>query len=372
MDSNSITWDGILDATMKIPGIKVNRTEYLSVVFERYGDVSSIANMRPIDLFDSDIVEKVARTAINRQTFKVTAISTLTGIPGGFFMFGTIPADLAQYYFHMIVLAQKLGYIYGWPDLLDEHGEISENTRIILTVFIGVMMGSQAANKALGELTKRFVANVAKKIPQTALTKTFWYPIIKQIGKWLGIQVTKQGVGKGLSKVVPIIGGFVSGGVTVATFRPMANRLRSVLKTEMEQFSAKGYFVFVEEEPCISADQFEELRIKLCINIAKIDFDFTEDEESFIKEMIEYSGLSEAKKDELVKLMNEKKIIDIDVKSYSLNKAYADALIEGLLAVVNLDDTMQNSEKFYLNTIAKDLGINENELEEMILTSRGV
>ena len=151
MANNNITWDGILDATMKMPGIIVDRTDYLTDAFKRYGDVSSIATKRPIDLFDGDTVEKVARDAINGQTLKVTSISTLTGIPGGPAMFATIPTDLLQYYFHVIVLAQKLGYIYGWPDLRDEDGGISEGARNVLTIFIGVMMGAQTANKAIGE-----------------------------------------------------------------------------------------------------------------------------------------------------------------------------------------------------------------------------
>ena len=40
-------------------------------------------------------------------------------------MVGTVPADLAQFYWHTLVLAQKLAYLYGWPDLSDK-GEVDE------------------------------------------------------------------------------------------------------------------------------------------------------------------------------------------------------------------------------------------------------
>ena len=38
-------------------------------------------------------------------------------------MAATIPADLAQDFWHAIVLSQKLAYLYGWPDLLED-GEL--------------------------------------------------------------------------------------------------------------------------------------------------------------------------------------------------------------------------------------------------------
>jgi hypothetical protein len=32
-------------------------------------------------------------------------------------MLATVPADIAQYYYHLIVAAQKIAYIYGMADL---------------------------------------------------------------------------------------------------------------------------------------------------------------------------------------------------------------------------------------------------------------
>ena len=58
----------------------------------------------------------------------------------------TIPADLVQFYWHAIVLSQKLAYLYGWPDLLKED-EADEETKAKITLLIGVMMGAQVANK---------------------------------------------------------------------------------------------------------------------------------------------------------------------------------------------------------------------------------
>lgn len=371
-----ITWDSVFDATLRIPGITVSRDEFLASVFKVYCDTSELKTKRPIDLVDASIVDKVAKDVINGQTLKVTTISTVAGIPGGFAMAAAIPADMAQFYYHAIVLAQKLGYIYGWPDLLDDNGGVTEATRNVLTVFIGVMMGAQAASKALGEITKRFAMQVAKRLPQQALTKTAWYPIIKQIGKWLGIQVTKQGVGKSAAKVVPILGGILSGGITLATFRPMAGRLQRELRQEMSLFtSMDNHFYFeneVDEQTELSYEGWEELRILACINVAKIDFDFTEAEQKFLTDMIDASSLDEDKKAELLCKMHDKELTDIDFSGIKKNEIYAVSFIESLVSVINLDGSMKPSEKIYLFKIAKDLDIDKETLDEILLSSRGM
>lgn len=376
MAENSITWDGILDVALKTPGIKVNRTEFLSNAFKSFGDVSTIADNRPIDLFDEQTIEKVAKDVINGQTLKVTTISTVVGMPGGFAMLGTIPADMAQYYFHVLVVAQKLGYIYGWPDLQEEDGTISEGARNILTLFVGVMFGAQAANKALGEVAKRVAVQVAKRLPQKALTKTFLYPIVKQIAKWLGVKLTKDSFGKMVSKAIPIVGGLLSGGITLATFRPMANRLRDELRNEMSLFKSKDshfYFDDFEEVPTdLSTGEFDELCITTCINIAKIDSEINEKEKVFILDMINSSTLTQEKKNLLEDKMQEKTLDDINFSSYEINNVYATALIENVLQMINVDDAMKPSEEIYLKKISKDLGISDEDLEEMILASRGV
>ena len=100
-----------------------------------------------------------------------------------------------------------------------------------LTLLIGAMMGAAAANRGLSEVAKRVAGQAARRIPRMTLTKTAYYPIVKQVGKWIGIAVTKQTFAKGAAKVVPVIGGVISAGVTAATMRPMAKRLKNHLNT---------------------------------------------------------------------------------------------------------------------------------------------
>lgn len=69
-----------------------------------------------------------------------------------------------------------------------------------------------------------------KKIPQQALTKKFYYQMVKAVAKALGVRMTKSTFAKGVSKAIPVIGGIISGGVTYLTMPPMGNRLVDTLE----------------------------------------------------------------------------------------------------------------------------------------------
>ena len=162
-------------------------------------------------------------------------ISFAAGLPGGWWAAAAIPADLIAFYEQAIILAQKLAYLYGWPDLLED-GEVDEATEQVLTLLIGSMMGAQASNRALTEIARRFAEQVVKRLPRQALTRYAIYNLTKQTAKWIGVKVTKSTFARGVSKVVPLVGGVVSAGVTVAMMRPMAKRLKNHLKTTRYAF----------------------------------------------------------------------------------------------------------------------------------------
>ena len=66
------------------------------------------------------ILDKIASDCISYHTNIASGTSFVAGLPGGLAMIGTIPADVAQFYFHVFVIAQKLSYVYGYPDLCDK------------------------------------------------------------------------------------------------------------------------------------------------------------------------------------------------------------------------------------------------------------
>ncbi len=176
-------------------------------------------------------INKIAKASIDYETAKVSAISFVAGIPGGFAMFGTVPADLAQYFGHVLIILQKLIYLYGWQQLYDENNQMDDQTAAFLTLFTGIMFGVSGATSAITKISELAMEKASKSIAQKALTKGTIYPIVKKIATILGVRMTKDIFAKGVAKAFPIIGGFASGALTFATFNPMAEKLRKYLAT---------------------------------------------------------------------------------------------------------------------------------------------
>ena len=220
----------LLKAILALPGAKVNRMEYLSSNFRRYGMVERLNNETPVSVYGQDIVERVAKSSINAHTFRTTIESTACGVPGGIAMVGTLPTDMIQFNYHIVVLAQKLAYLYGWDSLFDENGNIDDETYVKLSLFIGRMYGVQVAEDALKSISRCAAENLVKKLPKMALTKSLLYRTVREVAKHLGVKVTKDSFAKAVGKAIPFVGGAISGVMTYASFRPMANRLNESFK----------------------------------------------------------------------------------------------------------------------------------------------
>lgn len=226
-------WDRIMSAVLAIPGVKVDRVAFLRSQLKSYCDESRIQlaiEERPANAgVPPEVIDKLANGCINLHVAAASSMSFAAGLPGGLAMAGTIPADTAQFYWHATVLAQKLAYLYGWPDLLND-GEVDDETKLQVTLLIGVMLGAAQANKVVGEVARRIAEQVARRVPRMTLTKTAWYPIIRQIARWIGISLTRTSFARGAAKVVPIVGGVISAGVTAGTMTLMAKRLKNHLR----------------------------------------------------------------------------------------------------------------------------------------------
>ena len=380
--SESNSWDKVMNAALSMPMVKVDRTAFLTKEFSMYDNADQLRDKRPIDLFDAEAIERAARGVINSHLTTATVTSTAAGIPGGLAMAATMPADIAQYYWHVLVVAQKLGYLYGWPDLLDDKGQITEGTRNVLTLFVGVMFGAQAASKLVGEIAKQVSLQAAKRLPQQALTKTIYYPVVKQVAKWIGVKMTKDTFGRSVGKAIPILGGVLSGAITAFSFKPMAEKLQKHLREEMPMMRSLNENVFFDENNIEDVafeeqdlqetpENLEKIKIQACINIAKIDFDFSQEEKDFIADMIEKSDeLSDEDRMDLVNQLHNEKLQDIDFNRLRGNVLYATSLLESLIAVVKVDNIVRPAEKIYLFKIAHDLGFDKETIKEMLEESK--
>lgn len=224
----------LLLAAAKLPGVRINREAYLRSALARRCSEEQIR--RAIDETPAaagipvDVLDKVAGDSIRYETAKVSALSAAAGVPGVIALPATVPADAAQYIGHMLRISQKLAYLYSWPELFSEEGdEVDDATKSVLTLFFGVMFGTQSANAAVGKVAGMMAEQVAKTLPRKALTHGVIYPIVKKVAGYLGVKMTTQSFATTVSKAIPLVGAAVSGGLTLATFLPMAKRLKKHL-----------------------------------------------------------------------------------------------------------------------------------------------
>lgn len=87
---------------------------------------------------------------------------------------------------------------------------------------MGNTEGSNAGNFQM-------VVKSAINLPGVQIKGTI-YPIVERVAQILGVKMTKEVFAKGIGKVVPFLGGFVSGALTFATFKPMSWRLKEHLE----------------------------------------------------------------------------------------------------------------------------------------------
>ncbi len=221
---------------LKVPGIKINRADFLKKeLFKHYPQdvIDKAIESTPANAgIDSTVIDVIADDVIKFERNAVSGISLALGIPGGAAMAATIPADIAQYYGYMIRAAQKLLYLYGFPelDISENDVQLDSGTLNSLTLCLGIMYGVAGANNAIKGLAKALGAGVEKQLMNKALTKGVIYPIVKSVAKWFGVRMTKEVFAGFFKKAIPVVGGVVGGGITFATFKPCCYRLKDALK----------------------------------------------------------------------------------------------------------------------------------------------
>lgn len=233
----------VITTAIQIPGVKVNRELFLREQFQKESKetIEHIIEVGPVKAkIGRKKIKKLADRILKDRTAKSSAASFAAGIPGGLAMAATIPADMMQFYGISLRVAQEIAYLYGESDLWSEGSVDSDKVMNQLILYCGVMFGVNGAAHTIRIISSQMAKQALKKLPQQALTKTFYYPIIKSIAKALGLKMTKDVFAKGVSKAIPIIGGVISGGITLATMFPMGNRLIDALD--------EAHFDYTEEE----------------------------------------------------------------------------------------------------------------------------
>lgn len=210
--------NGQIDSTdiillaLKVPGVKVDRAKFLQKeLFKNHPQEVidlAIATTPAQAGIPREEVDKIVDEVIKFERNAVSGISLALGMPGGVAMAATIPADIAQYYGYMLRAAQKMLYLYGFPELDTSEEVLALDTESInaLTLCLGIMYGVANANNAIKAMAKALASGVEKKLLNKALTKGAIFPFVKSIAKWFSINMTKKVFAGFFKKAIPVVG----------------------------------------------------------------------------------------------------------------------------------------------------------------------
>ena len=379
MEKETLIWNKILAAVLKMPGVKVNREAFLRKSLKNYCNeqrLDMLANVRPYTITTDDVIDQVATQCINYHTALATTGSAIAGLPGGLAMAATLPGDLTQYYYHVVVLSQKLAYLYGFPDFCDENGELGETASELLTIFMGSMMGVKVADQGINELAKGLATSAVGRLPRLMLTKTAIYPVVMQVAKLVGAKLTKAGLAKTVGRFIPIAGGLFSGTVTLFTFKPGARRLQKRLRAQKIHFNDGDIDAlefsnirasFVKAEQSQDNPQARQLAmLQAMINMANISDDLSADVQDLIEESIAKTDLSDKQQIELLENLGTEYSFDVDYDVLACEPDAARDTLRGMIAVMHVTGRKTMAEKMYLSMAAKAMGVSKEELDELM------
>ena len=250
--NGEIDIEDIIIKGLKVPGIRINRSEFLQ---------KQLLKAYPQEVIDIAIAEspmkakiplqeidKLANEVIKFERNCVSGISAALGIPGGWAMVATIPADIIQYYGYLLRATQKLLYLYGFPqiDTEEQGSKFDDGTMNTLIICFGIMYGVAGANNALKAMAKALGTGVEKQLMKKALTKGTFYPIVKSVSKWFSVKMTKEVFAGFFKKSLPVVGGILGGGMTYLSFKSCCDKLKKSLQNTI--LSNPRYKPVIEDE----------------------------------------------------------------------------------------------------------------------------
>ncbi len=255
MASHLIEIDDILERVFHLPGIQVDRDELLTKVFRREypRKMDAILEKGPVKAgVPREIIRRKARGRLKDATLKSSAASFMAGLPGGLTLAAALPADVMQNLIFSIRTAQEIAYLYGqenfWQGTV---GFKNPESRYKLLSYVAVMFAVTGADQLVRIMSEPFGLMLGTKIAEGTMQH-----IMERVAGVFGLKLTAQGTSKTVSKVVPVLGGVISGGMTFWGMQKTGMRLIKdldqayyhYLEADMEQDYLDVETLFAGEE----------------------------------------------------------------------------------------------------------------------------
>lgn len=211
----------------KVPGIRVDREDFLRREFAGAPDLDRILREGPAGIRPAEDLRRRADVLINASTTRSALVSFLTGLPSGpvtMTLAGT--ADVVQYFAFAVNLAQQVAYLYGQGELFDgPQGGLTDLGRSRIVAYLGIMFGVPQADSLLSRTQWGPDDESRQALVAMTLSRGILIPLLQNVAAGLGRRISRKGSARVLVDAIPALGGLVSGGMTYASFRTMGGRL---------------------------------------------------------------------------------------------------------------------------------------------------
>ena len=195
-----------LEAAASTKGVFIESSTYLRRVLGKYcpqADIEAAVQLSPAQAgIAPEVIDKIALAEIRTEALRSSGLSFLAGMPGGLAMAATILLDLTQYFVHVLRIEQKLAYLYGWHSFLDDDPDQEDDPQYHLALIIGFASG-------IGDVGNT-VAKVGFNAARTGVAGALSRVMLPRVA----------------SKVVPVLGGAMSAGLTFSMFTSGAEVMR--------------------------------------------------------------------------------------------------------------------------------------------------
>jgi len=149
--------DDIINVAIKIPGIKIDREEFLRKTLEgKYPQdvIDKAVSEKPLAAgIPVEDIDKLVDEVIKDEGNYVEKLSKALSLAGGAGAAAAAPANLAQYYGYLLRCSQKILYLYCFPqlDLKDKEGRKGV---AVLTICVAIMEQIEDAKNFMNECIK--------------------------------------------------------------------------------------------------------------------------------------------------------------------------------------------------------------------------
>ncbi|MCR8892126.1 EcsC protein family [uncultured Bacteroides sp.] len=250
----------------------------------------------------------------------------------------TLPANIAG------VMAIQLRMIGAIAELGGYHEESEEKK----TGMYLCLLGSQAGNvlsKTTSQFTIKFTTAALKKLPGTVLTQ-----INKAVGFRLFTKFGQTGL-VNINRMIPILGGVIGASVDALSTYAIAKAAKALFLNEIIDFEKQ--------------ELIEQEKVKILINMALVDGEYSESEAEFLYNLTNTLNISDKNRDGLYKMIQHPKTQNINYELFKEDIVLSMTMMSLLSKLIIQDGKTENSELVYLKMVGKGLGFTPEQIEDL-------